>query len=112
LGEIGSLVVALTTIHCDIQSVIWVVDNLVAHSKVKQVEIHVFYLRQLVHEKVVTLVYCKTNDNIVDIFTKSLYEANFVKLHNMLGLQAVEIMGDLQNFVLVRRGGGFWNLRF
>jgi hypothetical protein len=47
----------------------------------------------LVQEKVVTLVYCKTNDQIVDIFTKPLSEAKFVKLHNMLGLQEAAIMG-------------------
>jgi hypothetical protein len=47
----------------------------------------------LVQEKVVTLVYYKTNDQIVDIFTKPLSEAKFVKLCNMLGLQEDAIMG-------------------
>jgi hypothetical protein len=52
----------------------------------KHVELHAHYLRYLVQEKVVTLVYYKTNDYIDDIFTKPLFEANFVKLYDMLGL--------------------------
>jgi len=59
----------------------------------KHVELHVHYLRQLVEEKVVTLVCCKIDEQIVDIFTKPLFEANFFWLHNMLRLQEVTIMG-------------------
>jgi len=59
----------------------------------KHVNLHVHCLRQLVQEKIVTLFYYKTNDQIVDIFTKPLFEAKFVKIHNMLGLQEDAIMG-------------------
>jgi hypothetical protein len=58
--NLGFLFQASTVIYCDNQSAIQVVDNLVAHSKMKHVELHVHYLRQLVQEKVVTLVYYKT----------------------------------------------------
>ena len=40
LGELGFLVESLTIIHCYNQSAIQVVDNLVAHNKMKHVEIH------------------------------------------------------------------------
>jgi hypothetical protein len=59
----------------------------------KHVELHAHYLRQLVHENVVSLEYCRTNDQVVDIFTKPLVEARFIKLHMMLGIQEVAIMG-------------------
>jgi hypothetical protein len=45
LGELGFPVQASTAIHCDNQSAIQVVDNLVAHSKMKHVKLHVHYLR-------------------------------------------------------------------
>jgi hypothetical protein len=74
--------------------VIQVVDNHVAHSKMKHVELHAHYLKQLVQEKFASLVYYITNDQIVDIFTKPLSEAKFVKLYTMLGLQEDAIMGE------------------
>jgi hypothetical protein len=59
----------------------------------KHFELSTHYLRQLVQEKFVTLVYCITDDHIVDIFTKPLFEAKFVKLCDMIGLKATAIMG-------------------
>ena len=73
MGELGFPVQASTTLYCDNHSVIEVVDNLVAHSKKKYVELHAHYLRQLVKENVVYFVYCKTNDLIADIFTNPLF---------------------------------------
>jgi hypothetical protein len=80
LGELGFPVQTSTTIYCDNQSVIQVVDNPISHSKMKHVELHAHYLRQLVHENIVSLVYCRTDDQVVDIFTKPLSEARFIKL--------------------------------
>jgi hypothetical protein len=65
----------------------------VSHIKMKHIELHAHYLRQLVHEKVVTLVYCNIDDHIDNIFTKPLSKDKFVKIHNMLRLQVVAIMG-------------------
>ena len=47
----------------------------------------------MVQEKAVTLVYGIKNDYIVDICTKPLLEAKFVKFQVMLKLQTVAIMG-------------------
>jgi hypothetical protein len=44
LGELGFPVQTSTTIYCDNQSAIQVVDNLVSHSKMKHVELHAHYL--------------------------------------------------------------------
>jgi hypothetical protein len=54
----------------------------------------------LVHENVVSLEYCRTNDQVVDIFTKPLVEAIFIKLHMMLGIQEDAIMGGCHNDVI------------
>jgi hypothetical protein len=100
LGELGLPVQTSTTIYCDNQSAIQVVDNPVSHSKMKHVELHAHYLRQLVHENIVSLEYCRTNDQVVDIFTKPLVEAIFIKLHTMLGLQEAAIMGGCHNDII------------
>lgn len=57
LGGLGFLVKALDAIYCENKSAIQVVDNLIAHSKMKHVKLHAHYLRKLVQEKVVSLLY-------------------------------------------------------
>jgi hypothetical protein len=93
LGELKIPIQTSTTIYYDNQSAIHVTDNHVAHSKTKHVEIHAHYLRQLVHEHVVSLEYFRTEDRVVDIFTKPLVEARSIKLPTLLGLQEATITG-------------------
>lgn len=92
------------------------VHNLVSQIKMKQIELHYHYLRHLVHENVVTLVYCKSDDQIVDIFTKPLSEAKFLKFLLLLGLQEVATRGGCVNIIPPPEppeccvDGGCWNL--
>lgn len=86
LGDLGFPIEASTIIHCDNQSEIQVTDNPITHSKMKHIELHAHYLRQLIQEKIVTLFYCRTNDQLADIFMKLLSEAKFVKFHALLGI--------------------------
>jgi hypothetical protein len=51
-----------TIIYYDNQSSIHVAKNLVAHGKMKHFELHAHYLRQLIHENVVSLEHCGKND--------------------------------------------------
>jgi len=66
----------------------------------KHFELHDHYLRQLVYENVVSLEYCRTNDQIIDIFIKPFYEARFFKLHRTLGIHEVAIMGGCHAHVI------------
>ena len=47
----------------------------------------------MVHEKVVSILYCMTNDHVVDIFMKFLSEAKFVKFMSLLELKVATIIG-------------------
>lgn len=71
LGELYFPIEALNIIFCDNKSVMRVVANLIAHRKMKDVDLHARYLRQLVHYNIVKLVHYKANDEIVTY----LYEA-------------------------------------
>jgi hypothetical protein len=59
----------------------------------KHVELHAYYFTQLFHENVVSLKYCKKNDMFVDIFTKPLTEAIFIKLCMMLEFKKLKLSG-------------------
>jgi hypothetical protein len=59
----------------------------------KHVELHAHYLRQLFHENIVSLKYCRIDDQVANIFTKTLAEAKFFNIFTMFGLQEAAIMG-------------------
>ena len=55
--------------------------------------LHMHFIRNLVHDSVIEVLYCPTDDQVADIFTESLTEANFSKLQSMLGVWECVIKG-------------------
>ena len=51
------------------------------------------FIRNLVHDHVLEILYSPTDDQAADIFTKSLTEANFSKIRSMLGVQECVLKG-------------------
>jgi hypothetical protein len=51
------------------------------------------FIRKLIHDQVIEVPFFPTEDQVADIFTKSLTEANFFKLRSMLGVLEVFIKG-------------------
>ena len=68
LKEFGFPIQASILMSCDNQGVIQVTQNLVPRSNMKHVKLHVHYLRQMVQERVVSLIYCRTYYQVDDIF--------------------------------------------
>jgi hypothetical protein len=66
----------------------------------KHVDVHAHYLRQLVHENIISIEYCKTDDQVVDIVTKPLAEAKFINICMILGIQEAAIMWECHNDVI------------
>ena len=50
-------------------------------------------------DKVFTLVHCRTNDHISDIFMNPLSKVKFIKFCTFLELQEDEIMGGCTNVI-------------
>jgi hypothetical protein len=48
-------------------------------------------IRNIIHDQVIEVLFFPTEDQVADIFTKSLTEAKFSKLRSMLGVQEVVI---------------------
>jgi hypothetical protein len=51
------------------------------------------FIRKLIHDQVIEVLFFPTEDQVADIFTKSLTEVKFSKLRSMLGVQEVVIKG-------------------
>jgi len=73
-------------IFCDNTSAICISKNPVQHSKTKHIEIRHHFLRDHVEKGNISLEFCKTEDQVADIFTKPLLREQFEKLRLELGL--------------------------
>ena len=77
---------------CDNESVVKLANNPVQHSHTKHIDIHHHFLRDHVTKNDISLEGIRTEDQLVDIFTKPLDETIFYRLRSELNVL------DLSNF--------------
>jgi transposase InsO family protein len=78
-----------TTIHCDNQAAIKLAMDDNYHARTKHIDIHYHFIRQVIAEKTIMLIYCPTDDMAADFLTKSLPKWK-VSLHSCtLGLRRI-----------------------
>ena len=74
-----------TDLWCDNQSAIKIAKDPIQHQQSKHIKLHMHFIRKLIHDQVIKVLFCPTKDQVADIFTKSLTEAKFSKLRSTLG---------------------------
>eukprot|EP00253_Pinus_taeda_P016675 PITA_16675 len=93
LSEFGFQQQRPTTLWCDKQNAIQLCKDPIQHHRSKHIELHMHFIRKLIHDHVLEVQYCSTDDQVADIFTKALTEAKFTKLRFMVGVQEVVTKG-------------------
>eukprot|EP00253_Pinus_taeda_P020524 PITA_20524 len=93
LSEFGFEQQHPSTLWYDNQSAIQLCKDPVQHQRSKHIELHMHFIKKLIHDHVLEVQYCSTDDQVADIFTKALTEAKFTKLRYMLGVQEVVTKG-------------------
>eukprot|EP00253_Pinus_taeda_P002136 PITA_02136 len=73
LSEFGFQQQHPTTLWCDNQSAIQLCKDPVQHQRSKHIELHMHFIRKLIHDHVLEVEYCSTDDQVADIFTKALH---------------------------------------
>ena len=68
----GSTSINSCTIHCDNQRAIKLIENPVQHQRSKHIDIRYHFIRTEVQRGVVQLNYVPSDQNIADMFTKSV----------------------------------------
>lgn len=64
-----------TTIYCDNKSTI--AKNHVFHKRTKHIDTRYHFIRELASNKEINLQYCKSEEQLADIFTKALAQGQF-----------------------------------
>ena len=75
-----------TVLKCDNQSSIKLAYNPIYQARTKHIEIQHHFVREKIQEKEIDLTYCKTTDNVADIFTKPLRKMSFEVCRKQLGV--------------------------
>ena len=75
-----------TEVLVDNQATIAISHNPVFHGKTKHFNIKLFFLREVQKDGDITLVYCKTEEQLADIFTKPLSVSKFQLIRKKLGV--------------------------
>jgi hypothetical protein len=78
------------TIFEDNQAAISIAKDHRLSTATKHMATRYFYVRQVVQEGKVKIVYIPTTDQLADIFTKPLDKQNFLRLRNKLGLRRIK----------------------
>ncbi|KAD1540679.1 hypothetical protein E3N88_42653 [Mikania micrantha] len=86
LEEIGGEPLGAIVIQCDNNSAIKLSKNPVLHRRTKHIEVRFHYLRELVNEEKIQLVFCSTNDQVADVLTKPVKLEVFEKMRRLLGV--------------------------
>jgi len=89
IGELQFVQGEAIVIYCDNNSTIKLSQNPILHDRSKHIDVKYYYLRELTNRKVINLIYCKSEKQLTDIFTKLLKLSTFEKLTRLIGVYNV-----------------------
>ncbi|CAL8998022.1 unnamed protein product [Prunus brigantina] len=90
LSDFGEEQVGATTILCDNTSAIAITKNPVHHHKTRHINRRFHFIRDALQNGEIDLLYCKTEEQTADIFTKALARDRFEYLRKKLGVIAAK----------------------
>ena len=74
------------TLYCDNMSSIQLANNPIFHARTKHIEVHYHYVYKKVLASWIDLVYVGTQEQVADIFTKSLGAENLQSFKGAMGV--------------------------
>eukprot|EP00253_Pinus_taeda_P003208 PITA_03208 len=86
LQDLGISHTEATSLFIDIQLAIKLAKNPVFHSNTKRMDTKYYHIRSVIAKDVLKPVYCPSEDQISDIFTKPLGRIKFTKFKDELGI--------------------------
>ena len=90
LEDFGELQTEATSLQCDNTSAIAITKNYVFHQKTKHIDRRYHFIKDALQEGIIDLIYCPTEEQMADIFTKPLAKDRFNYLRSMLGVKSAQ----------------------
>lgn len=87
LKDVGEKQDNVTKLFCDNKSTIAMAKNSNYSSRTRHIAAKYHFIREKVDEGVIEPKFCKSKDQVADIFTKALLKENFIKFCELLGVQ-------------------------
>ena len=91
MGELGYTVETPMTVYEDNQSTIKICENDVLHERVKHVDLDYHWIRDNVKEKLIELKWVPSQEELADMFTKSLGRVVFERLRGRMMTDRVKL---------------------
>ena len=76
-------------LYVDNKATISLVKNLVLHDRSKHIDIRFHYIRECADRGLIKIDFIRTEEQLEDIFTKSLVRVKFEELHSKIGVQTI-----------------------
>eukprot|EP00253_Pinus_taeda_P011895 PITA_11895 len=89
LTELGVQFHQSIVIWCDNQSTLKFCRDRVQRQRMKHIELHMHYIRDLVHDRIIDLQFCPSAEQTADIFNKTFTEHKFHSLRDRLGVKDI-----------------------
>lgn len=89
LSDFGMKFTEPTVIQCDNKSAISITRNPTMHGRTKHIDTRFHFIRDLVCNGEISVVYCSTNEQVADIFTKALPSCKFEYFREALGVTSL-----------------------
>ena len=86
IGECGFESEFSTIIYYDNESTIQICNDPVQRQQIKHIEMHMHYIRHLLHDGTIHLLFCASSEQVADIFTKVFFEKTFSNIKSLLGI--------------------------
>uniref|UniRef100_A0A5B7B4M6 Retrovirus-related Pol polyprotein from transposon TNT 1-94 n=1 Tax=Davidia involucrata TaxID=16924 RepID=A0A5B7B4M6_DAVIN len=94
MEDIGETQEEGTELFCDNKSAIAMAKNPVYHSRTRHIAIKHHFIREAVEEGEVQLKFCRSDEQVADIFTKALPKDKFKNFRELLGVEEQHIKGE------------------
>ncbi|KAM2677793.1 hypothetical protein EV1_004297 [Malus domestica] len=94
LDDFGEMQADATPLFCDNMSAISMVKNPVFHQKTRHINRKFHFIREALQEGVINVKFCRSEEQLADIFTKALPKDRFNYLRMKLGVKPVSSLGE------------------
>ena len=75
----------------DNQSAITLSKNSVHHNRTKHIDTRYHFIRQCIEDKNIEIVFIRTENQLVDIFTKALGRIKFQEMRSQIGVSNIQM---------------------